>query len=228
MLKNEFFNILLLGMEAARIVAQSRPMRQPRGKTFDKAASNRLSFRENLMLNPILRQKNMTNNPMLAAIKERRSIRNFTSRPVEPAILHEIVQAGIWAPSGLNNQPWRFVLVTGEETKNLLAEQTSYRHIVLAAPALIAVFLDRKAMYDELKDAQAAGACIQNMLLAAEALDLGAVWLGQILKNRDQVRRILDLEDNLELMAVIALGHPERRDQKSNRKPLAEFILKEL
>jgi nitroreductase len=166
--------------------------------------------------------------PILDAIKQRRSIREFTDQTVDPAVLREIVRAGIWAPSGLNNQPWRFVIVTTAPIRARLSEQTHYSHILLAAPALIAVFLDREAIYNDLKDAQSAGACIQNMLLAAEALDLGAVWLGEILKNREEVGRILGLGENLELMAVIALGHPNRRDQQSRRKSLAEFIIKEL
>ena len=166
--------------------------------------------------------------PILIAIEQRRSIRNFTEQTVDINALYEIIQAGVWAPSGLNNQPWRFVIITDAAIRAKLAEQTTYGHIVLAAPALIAVYLDREAMYDDLKDAQSAGACIQNILLAAEALDLGAVWLGQILKNREQVGRILGLASNLELMAVIAIGHPSRGDQQSQRKPLAEFIVKEL
>lgn len=166
--------------------------------------------------------------PILLAIQQRRSIRNFTGQAVDTTMLHDIIQAGVWAPSGLNNQPWRFVIVTAAPIRARLAEQTHYGHIVLAAPALIAVYLDREAMYDDLKDAQSAGACIQNMLLAAEALGLGAAWLGQILKNREEVGRILGLAGNLELMAIIAVGHPSRRDQQSERKPLAEFIVKEL
>ncbi|MFA6497806.1 MAG: hypothetical protein WCV64_00565 [Desulfurivibrionaceae bacterium] len=66
------------------------------------------------------------------------------------------------------------------------------------------------------------------MLLAAEALSPGAVWLGQILKSREKVGQILELPANLLLMAVIATGHPSRRDQQTQRKPLAEFIVKEL
>jgi nitroreductase len=166
--------------------------------------------------------------PILLAIQQRRSIRNYTAQAVAPAVLHAIIQAGVWAPSGLNNQPWRFAIVTAATIRTQLAEQTHYGHIVLGAPALIAVYLDREAMYDDLKDAQSAGACIQNMLLAAEALGLGAVWLGQILKNREEVGRILGLAETLELMALIAIGHPSRRDQQSQRKPLAEFIVKEL
>ncbi|MCJ7601059.1 MAG: nitroreductase family protein [Desulfobulbaceae bacterium] len=163
---------------------------------------------------------------VLEAIYARRSIREFTDQDVVLSELHEIVRAGIWAPSGLNNQPWRFVLVTDEETRKKLSETTHYSHIVLAAPALIAVYLDKEAMYDAVKDHQAAGACIENMLLATEALGLGAVWLGQILKNKDKVNKILDLSSQYDLMAVLAIGHPLHRNQKSSRKGHDVFILK--
>lgn len=165
---------------------------------------------------------------IINAILKRRSIREFTEQEIGSADLHEIVRAGIWAPSGLNNQPWRFVIIQDNAIRAELAAQTRYSHILLAAPALIAVFLARNAMYDDLKDAQSAGACIQNMLLAAESLGLGAVWIGQILGNREEVGRILGLDQTLELMAVIAVGHPARRDQQSQRKPLADFIIREV
>ena len=163
--------------------------------------------------------------PVLVAIYSRRSIREFTEEPVELADRHEIIRAGIWAPSGLNNQPWRFVIVVDDDTRRKLSETTHYSHIVLAARALIAVYLDTDAMYDEVKDHQAAGACIENMLLATEAHGLGAVWLGQILKKKQQVSEILGVDGKHDLMAVLAIGHPEHRNQKSNRKELEEFIL---
>ena len=166
--------------------------------------------------------------PVLDAIYNRRSIREYTDRDVETAQLHEIIRAGTWAPSGLNNQPWRFVVIKDEQIRSQLAEQTHYGHIIKSAPALIAVYLDSGAMYNEVKDHQAAGACIENMLLAAEALSLGAVWLGQILQNKQEVNALLDLPEELDLMAVLAIGHPANHDQKSQRKPLQEVILKEL
>ncbi len=166
--------------------------------------------------------------PILDAIQQRRSIREYTDEEVRPDELREIIRAGIWAPSGLNNQPWRFVIIRDAAVRRRLAEQTHYGHIVLAAPALIAVYLDPAAMYNEVKDHQAAGACIQNMLLATEALGLGAVWLGQILQNAAAVTAILELPEALELMAVLAVGHPQHRRQTSQRKNLAEFVLKEL
>jgi nitroreductase len=147
---------------------------------------------------------------------------------VSSEALQKIVSAGIWAPSGLNNQPWRFILVRDRQTNERLARLTHYSHIVLGAPALIVVFLDREAMYNEVKDHQAAGACIQNMLLTAEEIGLGAVWLGQILQNSDDVNEVFSLDDTHELMAVLAIGHPQHRNQKSQRKPLADFILQEI
>jgi len=166
--------------------------------------------------------------PVQDAIRKRRSIREFTDEPVSRDALNKIVSAGIWAPSGLNNQPWRFVLVRDRDTSEQLAQHTTYSHIIIGAPALIMVFLDKEAMYNEVKDHQAVGACIQNMLLVIEELGLGAVWLGQILQNKDKVNEILSLSDMFELMAVLALGHPQHRNQKSQRKPFADFILQEI
>jgi nitroreductase len=166
--------------------------------------------------------------PVLEAIYRRRSIREFTDNAISREQLHEIIKAGIWAPSGLNNQPWRFVIVQNDDIKEQLAQQTHYGHIVRDANALIAVYLSKDDIYDTVKDIQSAGACIQNILLAAEALDLGAVWLGQILKNKLEVNKILGLTDNFDLMAVVALGHPVHRNQKSKRKEFSELLLKEI
>ena len=165
--------------------------------------------------------------PVQDAIKNRRSIREFSERPVEHELLLSIINAGIWAPSGLNNQPWRFVIIRDHEINSKLSAQTSYGHIISGAPVPIAVYLDREIMYDSVKDHQAAGACIQNMLLATHELGLGAVWLGQILKNKDQVNAILQLSDQYDLMALLAFGYPQHRNQQSRRQPLTDFILHE-
>ena len=164
---------------------------------------------------------------LLEAIYTRRSVRQFTAQPVEREQLLEIVKAGTWAPSGRNNQPWRFAIVLGAEARAALAKQTKYHFIIEGAPACIAVFVDRSAMYSDVKDHQAMGACIQNMLLAAHALGLGAVWLGEILKNAEAVRTLLGLTADLELMAVLALGHPAPGKHDSTRKGLADVLIKE-
>lgn len=165
---------------------------------------------------------------LLEGIYTRRSIRRFTDEPVKRYLVMEIIKAGTWAPSGLNNQPWRFVVIRKKEVLSALARLTRYQKVIEGAPVAIAVFVDRAAMYHEVKDYQAMGACIENMLLAAHALGLGAVWLGEILKSAGEVRTLLELPDNVELMAVVALGHPAARNQTSQRRKLEEVLLKEL
>jgi len=165
---------------------------------------------------------------LLEGLYTRRSVRHFTDRPVEREDLTEIIRAATWAPSGLNNQPWRFVIIQSSEVRQTLASLTHSRKIIEQAPACIAVFIDKTAMYDETKDHQTMGACIQNMLLASHAMGLGAVWLGEILKNAEKVRLLLDVPQHMELMAVVAIGHPASRDQKFRRKELDEVIIKNI
>lgn len=145
---------------------------------------------------------------IIDVIKSRRSVRQFLDRPVEDDLIAEILEAGRWAPSGLNNQPWRFVVVRDRGRMASLAECTRYGAIILGAVQLIAVFLDEDVMYDRTKDTLACGAAIQNMLLAAHGTGLGAVWLGEILNRKAEVSRILGAPVSMELMAVIAVGYP--------------------
>jgi len=132
---------------------------------------------------------------------------------------------GTWAPSGLNNQPWKFVIIRDQGTKYRVSQQTKYSNIIQGAPICIAVFLDNALSYDRVKDVQAIGACIQNMLLTIHDLGLGGVWLGEILKNRDSVEKILHVPENCELMAVVAFGHPAETRGPGKRKPLDDMII---
>lgn len=165
---------------------------------------------------------------VLEAIFARRSIRQYTDDAVTQQDVQTVLEAGRWAPSGLNNQPWRFAVVRDSKVKQAIAKQTHYRQIILNAPVIIVVFIDNDAGYDRVKDCQGIGACLQNMWLAAHALNLGGVWLGEILKNRDRVGEILEAPKSYELMAVLAIGHPKHRQQKSDRKSISELVFKEL
>jgi nitroreductase len=162
---------------------------------------------------------------MLEEIKSRRSIRKFTAAEVGDQTIDTIIEMGTWAPSGLNNQPWKFVVVKDREMLDKLSLQTLYSHIIKNASACIAVFLDNKTSYHREKDIQAIGACLQNMLLAIHHLGLGGVWLGEILKNREQVEKLLEVPEGVELMAVVVLGHPAEKPGKGTRKPLDQVII---
>ena len=162
---------------------------------------------------------------MLEDMRTRRSIRKFAPDEIDEQTVRKIIEMGTWAPSGLNDQPWRFVIIRDRDTKEMISRQTRYSHIIKGAPVCIAVFLDNASSYDRVKDIQAIGACIQNMLLTIHHLDLGGVWLGEILKNRDSVEDILKVPESCELMAVIAFGRPAGTGGHGERKPLDEVII---
>jgi nitroreductase len=167
-------------------------------------------------------------NQILEVIKSRRSVREYQNKEIKDEMIENILEAGRWAPSGLNNQPWSFIVITNKKIAHSMAECTRYGSIIRSAPLLIAVFLDSNAMYDHTKDTQACGAAIQNMLLAAHGMGLGAVWLGEILNQKDDVRHILNAPDSLELMAVIAVGYPSSDiSLKKERRELSEIVHRE-
>jgi len=158
-------------------------------------------------------------------IKQRRSIRSFTGQSVDEGAIDAILEAGRWAPSGLNNQPWRFAVITDSGIKDRLSTLTKYGAIIQSAFAVIAVFLDTKASYDRTKDLQAIGACIENMLLEITSLGLGGVWLGEILKSAEEVKELTGAPEELEFMAAIALGHPDGTQPKEpSRKSIPELV----
>jgi nitroreductase len=160
----------------------------------------------------------------IEAIKTRRSVRAYTNDEVDDETITSILEAGRWAPSGLNNQPWRFIIVRNPETKVELAKYTAYGPTIKNAPVLVVIFLDKEHMYNYVKDVQSIGACIQNMLLSIHSLGLGGVWLGEILKNKEMVNSILEAPDHYELMAIVAIGHHVNKPHIPERKELDKLV----
>jgi nitroreductase len=164
---------------------------------------------------------------VIDTILNRRSVREFTDKPVSNEDINIILNAGRWAPSGLNNQPWRFIVIRNRETIQELSKCTNYSGIVAGAPLLIATFLDTETSYNRTKDIEAIGAAIQNMLLACCELGLGGVWLGEILNQKEKVNSILECPSKLELMSALAIGEPIPKERTSTRKDLSEIAFHE-
>ena len=169
----------------------------------------------------------MGESKVIDTILNRRSVREFTDKPVSKEDINTILNAGHWAPSGLNNQPWRFIVIRNPETIRKLSECTHYSGIVAGAPLLIATFLDNETSYNRTKDIEAIGAAIQNMLLACCELGLGGVWLGEILNQKEKVNSILECPSKLELMSALAIGEPIPKERTSTRKTLSEIVFDE-
>jgi nitroreductase len=167
----------------------------------------------------------MMEKEILSLIKTRRSIRKFKSESVGTGFVRPVLEAGRWAPSGLNNQPWKF-MVLQKESKDRLSEYTHYGKVLKSANKLILVFLDKKNIYNYEKDLLALGACIQNMLIFIHSHNYGACWLGEILNNREQVCKVLKIKKDLQLEAVIALGIPQETSPRPARRSLKDLVLK--
>jgi len=162
---------------------------------------------------------------ILDIIRKRRSIREYKQESLKDSDIEKVLEAARWAPSGLNNQPWRFLVIKNKPKKDGLASFTKYGQIIKDAPALLAVCMDTSDSYNREKDLMAMGACIQNMLLEAHSLGLGTCWLGEILNKKREVAKYLNLDNDLELMAVITLGKPQEGLTESCRKTLKNLMI---
>lgn len=158
-------------------------------------------------------------------IMQRRSIRRYRELNILKDDICEILQSGIWAPSGKNYQPWKFFVIQDKEEIFKISEQSIYKSFMHKSAAMIAVFLDHNISYDDTKDKLAIGAAIENMLLTCTDKGIGACWIGEILKNRQEVNSILGISDSsLELMAIITLGYPDEIPT-SSRFDLDDFLI---
>ena len=159
-------------------------------------------------------------------IEQRHSVRSYKNARIEKSAIKKILKAGTLAPSGKNGQPWRFAVV--QDDKKLLqniAACTVYENFVSTADCLICVFMDKSESYHYIKDCQAIGACIQNMLLEAEHSGLGACWIGEILNRDVAVKKLLGIGNRYDLMAVVAVGQKGGEEKRAARKPLDDVVL---
>ncbi|MGC9347961.1 MAG: nitroreductase family protein [Anaerolineae bacterium] len=144
----------------------------------------------------------------LEVLFTRRSIRLYTDEPVSEDDVKTILEAGMNAPSANNRQPWHFIVVDEREKLNGIMEVHPYSKMLAQAPMAIVVCGDTQVSSSYFQ--QDCAAAIENMLLAARALDLGTVWLG-VYPRKDRVagvRELFGIPDHVAPLAVVALGHP--------------------
>lgn len=161
-------------------------------------------------------------------LKSRKSIRNFIFQKINNETIRDILECGRWAPSGSNNQPWKVTIVIHPTVKRMLAELTTSGGIIESAYVNFVIFLDLEKVYDKVKDIQSIGAFMENILLAVHAKGLGAVWIGEILKNKEKVNEIFKYSNKkYELMGVIAIGVIDEAMEKKDEEPRNRMLLDE-
>ena len=182
---------------------------------------------------------------LFTAIKERRSCRNFLPDPVGEDVIEKILEAGNWAPSPMNAQPWEFMVITSREMKEKIFVEADYRRkwifeksgwkwmdryqvdFLKTVPVLLIVIGDpKKTGADTFMEGGGIGyqlacaAAVQNMMLAAHALGLGSLWF--TLFDREALGEILNLDPEKKAIAIICIGKPASAATPIPRKEVKE------
>jgi nitroreductase len=165
---------------------------------------------------------------LFEVIKSRRAVRMYKPDPVKRDVLMKIFEAGNWAPSGMNRQQWEVLVVTGEKKEQMgqsygkIGEsyaadwESSARDSFLqysrtygGAP-LILVILTDASDNDAIRkmNIESASASLENIMLAARALGLGTCWMTGPLQDEKNLRQILDIPAEKEIVAITPLGYP--------------------
>lgn len=157
----------------------------------------------------------------LTVIHSRKSVRNFTGQDVNKELLEKIIKAGMAAPTAVNKQPWSFVVVTDRKALNSLRDGLPHAKMLdKAGAAIIVCAIPEKAFEKKVEYAVIDSTCAsENILLAAEALGLGAVWTAAYPYNdrMDFVRKTLHIPDDVIPLNVIPIGHPTGVDKPKDK-----------
>ncbi len=148
----------------------------------------------------------------LEAIFTRRSIRKFSSKTIREADIKRLLQAGMAAPSAGNAQPWRFIVVRNQEDFNAIAARHPYAQMAKDCSACIVVCADLNAEKYPGYWQQDCAAAIQNILLAARAMDIGTVWTGVTpdAERAAAFKEYFALPDHAEVLGIVVCGYPEQ------------------
>lgn len=146
----------------------------------------------------------------LEAIFTRRSVRQFKNDPISEDDVYDLLRAGMQAPSARNEQPWHFIVIDEPALLHAIPEFHPHAEMLLVAPMAILVCSDRKLETKRASWLQDCSAATQNILLAAHAKGLGAVWLG-IFPDSERVfgmQSLLEMPKDIRPVALVAVGHP--------------------
>lgn len=165
---------------------------------------------------------------VIDVIHSRKSVRNYTDQIVSRDQLKTLVRAGMAAPTAMNRQPWFFVLVDDKEILNELGDILMFGKMLKDASAAIVVCGDMRRVYSLLPEywIQDCSAATQNILLAAEGIGLGAVWIGVYPRKRlsRQIQSILNLPRRYVPFNVISIGYPTGEDKPKDKFDEDRFI----
>lgn len=151
-------------------------------------------------------------------IKNRHSVRRFSSRKLDETVIEKVLTAGQFAPSPLNSQPWHFTLIQNKTTLKNIASNAKHANFVSNAPLLIVVSINEKIEIDEWliehqQHIYSGATAMQNMWLAACSLALGCCW---VTLDEAKTKHMISLPNSHRLIGGLVLGYAEESDIGKN------------
>ncbi len=153
------------------------------------------------------------------AILSRRSIRKYTKEPVTGLLAKELLEAAMSAPSAGNEQPWHFIVINDRRTLDDIPKYHPYSQMIREAPLAILVCGDLQLDKHDGMWIQGCSAATENLLIAAHAKELGAVWLGVYPRQERMtgLRKLLSIPEHVIPFSLIPIGYPAERKPEANR-----------
>lgn len=163
-------------------------------------------------------------------IRTRRSVRSYKTDPIPDDVLRRILDAARISPSGSNRQPWKFIIVRDEKIKRKLAVACSNQQFIAEAPVIIVacgynIHYNRGGYMRDMSMLVDVSIAFTHLILAARAEGLGTCWIGSF--DNDEIKRILNIPEDVNVVAITPLGYPKSSDifvEASSRKSLEEII----
>ncbi len=158
----------------------------------------------------------------LEAIQTRRSVRRFEEREISEEIVRKLLLAAMSAPSARNQQPWEFVVVNSRDVLDAIPDFSPYARMAAHAPLGILICGDTRDLPSPEFWVQDCAAATQNVLIAAHALGLGAVWTGVYSMDPTDRRvigfiKLCRLPDGVVPLAFVVVGYPAEVPPPQNR-----------
>jgi nitroreductase len=163
------------------------------------------------------------------ALRERRSVRSYQDRDIEEEKLMKVLEAGRLAPSAVNRQEWKFIVVRDTETRKKLGEAACAQSFVGRAPVvLVACATESRAIMTCGQPAYTVDVSIAfaYMILQACELGLGTCWIGAF--KEEEVKKVLKIPEHIRVVAMSPLGYPAHKIPPRSRKPLDEIVCFEM
>ena len=178
-------------------------------------------------------------NQVIAQLKERKSVRVFTEKPITPEEVSAILEAAVNAPTAGNQQLYTIIHVTDPKLKEQLAESCDHQPFIAKAPLVLVFCADCRKWYkafleygcdprepglgDLMLAISDTNIAAQNAVVAAQSLGIGSCYIGDIMENAEQQRQLLCLPDYVFPAAMLVFGYPTDEQLERQKPPRSEM-----